>query len=103
MYAVFAGGGSQFLVEEGQKILIDCIETPVGETVEFDQVLMVGGDTTPVVGTPTVPGAKVVAEVLGEAFGPKIHMVMYKRRKNFRKHRGHRQHYTEIAIKSIVT
>ncbi|MGL4463590.1 MAG: 50S ribosomal protein L21, partial [Planctomycetia bacterium] len=76
---------------------------PPGSTIEFDQVLMIGGLADgPKVGQPLLEGAKVVAEVVGTVRGQKIHIRQYRRRKNFRKHKGHRQSYTEVTVTQIV-
>lgn len=103
MYAIVADSGKQFYVEEGQKVVVDLKEVEPGQAFEFDQVLLVGGGTSgAIVGKPTVAGAKVVGEVVGGVRGPKLHVGFYKRRKNYRRHRGHRQDSTEILIKQIV-
>lgn len=101
MYAVVADGGKQYCVEEGQLVLIELREAQVGETIEFDRVLVVGGES-PKFGQPVVAGAKVVAEVVGHPRQKKVVIQDYKRRKNFRKHKGHRQPMTEVKITQIV-
>ena len=103
MYAVIDDNGRQYCVQEGQKIEIDYRAFEPGQTLEFDRVLLVGGSEAGTkVGQPVVPGAKVVAAVVGKVKGKKTRMVMYKRRKNFRRHRGHRQPMTAISIRQIV-
>lgn len=103
MYAVIVDSGSQFCVEEGQKLLVDFRQVEPGQTIEFDRVLLVGGgEGGTVVGQPTVAGAKVVADVLGSLRSKKVHVQTYRRRKNFRKHKGHRQTMTEIRISKII-
>lgn len=101
MYAVIVTGGKQVRVSEGQEIYVEKLEVEAGETFEFTEVLMLGGEKT-VIGTPVVEGAKVVAKVLKHGRGPKIIVFKYKVRKNYRKKQGHRQAYTKLVIESIV-
>ncbi|MFH1692843.1 MAG: 50S ribosomal protein L21 [Bacillota bacterium] len=101
MYAVIVTGGKQVRVSEGQEIYVEKLDVEAGETFEFTEVLMLGGDKT-VIGTPVVEGAKVVAKVLKHGRGPKIIVFKYKVRKNYRKKQGHRQAYTKLVIESIV-
>ncbi len=101
MYAVIKTGGKQVRVSEGQEIYVEKLEVEAGETFEFTEVLMLGGEKT-VIGTPVVEGAKVVAKVLKHGRGPKIIVFKYKVRKNYRKKQGHRQAYTKLVIESIV-
>ena len=103
MNAVFAESGKQFYVQAGDTVRLDFREANPGDTVEFDRVLLVtDGNGGVAVGRPYVPGAKVVAKVVGDVRGKKIHVGFYKRRKNFRKHKGHRQTYTEVKVDSIT-
>ena len=103
MYAVISDRGRQHWVEEGQILLLDLTDAEPGQTLEFDQVLLLGGvQTGPLVGQPTVAGAKVVASIRGEERMKKIHVRTFKRRKNFRRHRGHRQRMTAVEITQIV-
>jgi large subunit ribosomal protein L21 len=103
MNAVFAESGKQFYVQAGDTVRLDYREANPGDTVEFDRVLLVtDGNGGVAVGRPYVAGAKVVAKVIGDVRGQKIHVGFYKRRKNFRKHKGHRQTYTEVKVDSIT-
>jgi large subunit ribosomal protein L21 len=102
MYAIIDDRGRQHFVEQGKKILIDLHEAEPGSTIEFDRVLMIGGvDAGASIGRPTVAGAKVTAVVARRLKMPKIHVLTYKRRKNFKRKVGHRQQMTEIEIQSI--
>src|SRR5690606_35879882 len=74
-----------------------------GETVSFAEVLMLGGEGEPVIGTPTVAGASVAAEVVEQGRGPKIIVFKKKRRQNYRRKRGHRQELTTVRILEILT
>lgn len=100
MYAVFESGGKQHRVAEGESLKLEKIEAATGDTVEFDRVLMVGGDNVRV-GTPLVEGAKVTAEIVDHGRHKKIRIVKFNRRKHHRKETGHRQWYTEVRITGI--
>ena len=97
MYAIIKDGGHQYRVSTGDSILIERTGMTQGDALTFNQVLFADGK----IGTPTVDGATVEAEVLGPVKGPKIHIVKYKRRKNYRRRFGHRQKLTQVRIKSI--
>lgn len=99
MYSVVEIKGHQYRVQEGDVIDVQRMEGEVGTTVELDQVLFIGGDT-PKVGTPTVAGAKVTAEVVRQARSRKV--IVFKRKPGLsRSKNGHRQYYTGLKIKSI--
>jgi large subunit ribosomal protein L21 len=103
MYAIISDGGRQYKVTEGLFVDIDYRETAEsGDAIEFDRVLAVGTDDGLKLGQPTVPGAKVQAEVVGLEQGDKIFIQKFKRRKNYDARTGHRQKYTRVVIKSIV-
>ena len=101
MYAVVETGGKQYRVTVGDKIRIEKIDKPTGETVELDKVLLVSGDTGVKVGQPYVSNAKVVGEIIDQDRAKKILGFKYKRRKKYRKTWGHRQYYTEVEVKEI--
>ena len=104
MYAVFESGGKQFRAEPGLRLRIPALAAEEGSTVTFDRVLMTGGaDGEPEVGTPTVEGAAVRAEVLAHGKDRKLIIFKRKRRKGYRKKQGHRQKFTEVRIDEIVT
>ena len=100
MYAVIKTGGKQYRVSEGDTIRVEKLPGDVGGKVEFDQVLMVGGEKV-AVGKPLVAGAKVVAEITAQDRAKKIIVFKLKRRKNYRRKNGHRQPYTELRIQSV--
>lgn len=103
MYAVFRTGGKQFRAEPGERIKIPSLSAEAGESVEFEDVLLLsdeGGEVR--VGQPTVDGATVKAEVVGHGRGKKVIVFKRKRRKGYRKKQGHRQNYTEIQVDEIV-
>ncbi len=104
MYAVFESGGKQFWAEPGLRLRIPALAAEEGSTVTFDRVLITGGaDGEPEVGTPTVEGAAVRAEVLAHGKDRKLIIFKRKRRKGYRKKQGHRQKFTEVRIDEIVT
>lgn len=100
MYAVVVTGGKQYRVSEGDTITVDRLSADVGSTVEIDDVLLVGGDELKV-GTPTVAGAKVVAEIVEHKLGDKREIFKFKRRKRYRRNRGFRPSLTTLSIQSI--
>lgn len=102
MYAVVETGGKQYKVTEGQVIDVERLPVEEGQTIELDRVLMVSEDNQVAVGTPTVPGARVVARVLGEEKGEKIVVFKYKPKVRYRRKTGHRQTYTRLAIEQII-
>lgn len=100
MYAVIESGGKQHRVVEGETLKLEKLEVATGESVEFDRVLMIGGDDVKI-GTPVVAGGKVTAEVVGHGRHDKVKIVKFNRRKHHRKETGHRQWYTEVKITGI--
>lgn len=97
MYAIIVTGGKQYRVTETQSLFIEKLEVAEGETVVFDQVLVVNGK----VGTPFVENAKVTAKVEKHGKAPKIIVYKYKSKKNYHKKQGHRQPFTKVQIVSI--
>jgi large subunit ribosomal protein L21 len=101
MYAVIKTGGKQYRVSEGDSIHVEKLPGDPGQEINFDEVLLVGGDDATKVGQPTVKGAKVTAQILSQDRGDKIIVFKMRRRKNYRRKAGHRQPYTRIKITSI--
>lgn len=100
MYAVIDNKGQQYKVELGEEVQMDRLDTPEGELVEFDRVLLVSGeDEEPRVGQPTVEGARVLGEVVAHERGPKLISVRYKGPTQTKM--GHRQDYTRVKIHEI--
>ncbi|MBQ8099434.1 MAG: 50S ribosomal protein L21 [Bacteroidaceae bacterium] len=104
MYAIVTINGQQFKAEEGKKLFVHHIKNAEsGQTLEFDQVLLLDNEGTISVGTPVVEGAKVVCEVNAPLVkGDKVIVFHMKRRKDSRKKNGHRQQFTELTIKQII-
>jgi large subunit ribosomal protein L21 len=101
MYAVIATGGKQYRVEQGDVLRVEKLNVEEGETVDFDQVLMMGAGENVNIGAPYIDGGKVSAEVRVHGRAKKIEIIKFKRRKHHRKQMGHRQSYTELVIKEI--
>lgn len=102
MYAVIASGGKQYRVEEGSVVRVDRLHGEIGAKVEFQEVLLIGGDKDPQVGQPLVSGAKVAAEIVSQDLGKKVIIFKMRRRKGYRRKTGHRQPYTNVRITSIT-
>ena len=101
MFAIIASGGKQYRVETGQVLRVETIEGAPGATVEFDEVLLVQKGDATTVGTPTVENAKVTGTVVDHGKDKKVVVFKKKRRKGYRRTRGHRQPFTEVKIESI--
>ncbi|MGB3726378.1 MAG: 50S ribosomal protein L21 [Glaciecola sp.] len=101
MYAVFQSGGKQHRVAEGQTVRLEKIEVAPGESIDFDNILMVSNGDDIKIGTPYVAGGKVTAEVVTHGRGDKVKIVKFRRRKHSRKEMGHRQWFTEVKITAI--
>lgn len=102
MYAVLKTGGKQYKVAENDVIIVEKLVAEAGTKIDLDEVLMVGDGETAKVGTPTVDGAKVTAEVLEQKRGKKVIVFKKKRRQNYRRTRGHRQELTVLRITDIL-
>lgn len=103
MYAIIKTGGKQHRVSPGDVLEIEKINGNKGDSVVFDDVLMIAGNGNIRVGTPLVEGARVVGEIIGETKASKIYVFKMKRRKGYHKKTGHRQKLTNIKIKEIFT
>lgn len=96
-------GGKQYRVAEGDILFIEKLPVEAGETVTFDQVLAILDDEKDsVIGAPTVEGASVTAKVVKNGKAKKITVFKYKAKKNYRRHQGHRQPYTQVQIDAIT-
>lgn len=101
MYAVFQSGGKQHRVSEGQTIRLEKLDIATGETIEFDQVLMIANGEEINIGLPLVAGGVVKAEIVAHGRGVKVKIVKFRRRKHYRKQQGHRQWFTDVKITGI--
>jgi large subunit ribosomal protein L21 len=101
MFAVVKIAGQQFRVHEGDTLYVPHIDAKTGDKVDFDEVLLVGGDNKLTLGKDIASVVK--AEVLNDlVLGDKVIAFKHKKRKGFRKKHGHRTHYTQIKIDAIA-
>ena len=100
MYAIIATGGKQYKVAEGDIIFVEKLNAATGDTVTFDDVVVVNNDKDILCGD-KVANAKVTAEVVGEGKSKKVIVYKYKRKTGYHKKNGHRQAYTEVKIEKI--
>ena len=101
MYAVIRSGGKQHRVEPGTTLKVEKLDAEVGKKIELGEVLMVESDGKVTVGDPLVAKAKVKATVLDQDRARKIIVFKKKRKKQYRRTRGHRQAYTELRVDEI--
>ncbi len=101
MYAVIRTGGKQYRVEKGDQLRVERLAGNVGDSVSFDQVLLVGGEALKL-GRPLVGGANVEAKIVAQDLGPKLVVFKFRRRKNYRRRQGHRQPFTALEITNVV-
>ena len=102
MFAVIRTGGKQYKVAKDDVLEIERIEAKAGDKIDLGDVLMVGGEGAPKVGSPLVAGAKVQAEVVEQTRGPKLTIFKKRRRQNYRRKNGHRQDLTLVKILDIA-
>ena len=102
MFAVIRTGGKQYRVAPNDIIKIERVAGEPGDIIELGEVLLLGGDS-PKTGSPTIAGALVAAEVMEQTRGDKIIVFKKKRRKNYRRKKGHRQDLTLLRITEILT
>ncbi|MCB1149478.1 MAG: 50S ribosomal protein L21 [Chlamydiia bacterium] len=102
MYAIIQTGGKQYKVQKGDLIDVELLEGTDGDSVEFSDVLFIGGKDAKV-GEPTVAGSVVKGKMVETTYGEKVNGMTYKRRKNVRRRFGHRQRYTRVEITDIKT
>ncbi|MBN1944262.1 MAG: 50S ribosomal protein L21 [Bradymonadales bacterium] len=101
MYAIVETGGKQYRAEVGKVLDVELLDAGEGDGVEFDRVLLLTDESGTRVGTPTVEGARVKAQVMGTVKGPKVRIYKMRRRKGYRKQAGHRQGYSRVKVTAI--
>jgi len=101
MFAVIRTGGKQYRVQKDDKIEIGKLDVKEGDSIDFDEVLFLGGEKSATLGEPLVKGASVKANVIAQKRAPKITVFKKKRRQNYRRKKGHRQHLTVVQITDI--
>ncbi len=102
MYAVIKSGGKQYRVEMGQQLRLEKMPGAVGDTVSFEDILLVGSGEQVAIGRPRVTGAKVAAKILEQDRAKKVTVVKFRRRKGYAKKQGHRQSFTRVQITDIA-
>mgnify|MGYP001350199426 FL=1 len=102
MYAIIANGGKQYKITEGNRVKLERIAAAEGEDVQLKDVLMVDTGQGSVVGTPFIKGAYVQGKVVAQGRDEKVTVFKYKRRKDYKVKKGHRQSYTELLIEKII-
>lgn len=102
MFAVLRTGGKEYKVSKGDIIRVEKLEGKVGDSVTLKEVLMVGEGDNIQIGNPTVDQATVIGEIIQQTKGGKILTYKMKKRKNYRRMKGHRQHYTYLKIQEIT-
>ena len=102
MYAIVNIAGQQYKVEKEQKLFVHRLADKEGDTVRFDEVLLIDNEKNVLVGAPTIKGAMITGKVLSHPKADKVQVFKKKRRKGYKVHRGHRQYMTEIQIQDIV-
>jgi large subunit ribosomal protein L21 len=101
MYAVFEDGSRQYRVSEGDVVKVDYREAEIGSRLEFQRVLLCQSPDGLSIGQPVIDGARILGEVVDHP-SIKLYIQHFRRRKNYRRLRGHRQHYTAIRVRSIL-
>ena len=100
-YAIIRTGGKQFRVEEGATLRVPALANEAGETVEFEVLVVGGGEGGTQLGAPAVAGARVAGTVVEHGRDDKVIVFKKKRRKQYKRKQGHRQGYTTVKIDSI--
>lgn len=100
MYAVLVTGGKQYRVAQGETLRVEKLEAEAGNSVTFDNILLLGDGDGITVGD-ALKSASVTAKVVGHGRADKVRIIKFRRRKHHMKQQGHRQHYTEIEITGI--
>ncbi|MBF0228173.1 MAG: 50S ribosomal protein L21 [Desulfamplus sp.] len=101
MYAVIKTGGKQYKVEEGQIFKFEKLEGEIGSEIKFNDVLLYSDGEKMTLGSPIIENAVVSANIIEQGKGKKVIVFKYKRRKSYKRMKGHRQLYTAVKINSI--
>ena len=102
MYAVIRTGGKQYKVQENQTLRVENLDGTQGASVDFDDVLLFSDGKSITLGTPNIEDVLVKAHIIDQGKDKKVIVFKQKRRKGYRRTRGHRQEYTEVHIDSII-
>jgi large subunit ribosomal protein L21 len=101
VYAIIRTGGKQYRVKPGDVVRVERLEGEVGASISLAEVLMVAGEGEPRVGSPLLDGVSVVGTVVEQDRDAKVRVFKYKKRKHYRRTRGHRQSYTAVRIDAV--
>lgn len=101
MYAVFESGGKQHRVSAGETVTLERLNAVEGSEVTFEKVLMIDNNGDVAIGNPFVKNGKVTAKILSHGRDKKVRVIKFKRRKNYLRRHGHRQHHTVVEVLSI--
>jgi large subunit ribosomal protein L21 len=101
VYAIIRTGGKQYKVQAGDVVRVEHLDGEVGTNVTLGEVLLVGGDEGVHVGTPRLEAAAVTGTVVEQGRDAKIRVFKYKKRKHYRRTRGHRQSFTAVRIDQV--
>ena len=102
MYAVIRSGGKQYRVAKDDVLELERLDGESGDKIKLNEVLMIGeAGKSPTIGDPLVKGASVTLEVLDQVRGEKIDVIKFKRRQNYHRQLGHKQHLTKVKIAAI--
>lgn len=101
MYAIIQSGGKQYRVAEGETLKLEKLAGEAGESIDFNDVLLVSDGDQVQAGTPLVKGAQVTGEVVDQGRAKKVEILKFRRRKHHMKRQGHRQSYTAVKITKI--
>lgn len=103
MFAVLKTGGKQYKVQAGDVLRVEKLAANAGDKIQFNEILMVGGEAGTTIGAPAVAGAAVVAEVIDQIKGEKvIHYVKRRRKHSSQRTKGHRQHLTLVRVTEVL-
>ena len=103
MYAVINTGGKQYRVTPGEQVRVEMLKGEAGDTIAFEQVLLTSDGEKILLGQPYLENSKVVGQIVRQGKGKKVVVLKYKRRKTYRRKRGHRQPFTLVRIDGIET
>jgi len=102
MFAVVRIAGKQVRVSKGLRLRVPKLAVEAGSKCRFAEVLLISNEGEIRVGDPLIEGAAVETTVLAHVRGEKVEIFKMRRRKNYRRHNGHRQYYTEVQVEDII-
>ena len=101
MYAIIESGGKQYRIAEGEKVKVEKLSGNADDQITLGEVLVLNDGENTLVGTPYVQGASVTGKIVTQGKARKVTVFRYKRRKDTKKRKGHRQAFTELVIEKI--